>query len=88
MNDKQRVVKIRKWAEAMVNCSHSLCSTAEASYENMFGREALDILNGKPLWYEKAAAEKCGRAKAHRLTTAWWAYGGNLFNRLTRKVRH
>ena len=70
MNDEQRVAKIRKWAESMVNCSHGLCSLAESCYEERYGREALDILEGKPLWYEKAAAEKCGGVKAHRLTHA------------------
>jgi hypothetical protein len=39
------VEEIEKWALRMVNCSHALCSIAEASYEEMFGQQALDIIN-------------------------------------------
>lgn len=47
MTDEQRVANIRRWAEGLVGCNHSLCSTAEAMYEEKFGRWALDILDGK-----------------------------------------
>ena len=53
LNEAAKIEKVRKWAENMVNCGHQLCSMAESCYEERFGQEALDILDGKPLWYEK-----------------------------------
>ncbi len=56
MTDADKIARIRKWAEGLVNCCHGLCSMAESSYEEKFGQEALDILDGKPLWHEKRLA--------------------------------
>lgn len=42
-----KIVKIRKLAESMINCSHSLCSTQEALAEEKIGKEILEILNGR-----------------------------------------
>lgn len=36
---------VRKWAESMVHCTHELCSISEATHEEMFGQDVLDILN-------------------------------------------
>jgi len=41
---QQCVVDIRKWAMGMVNCSHALCSIAEAGYEERYGNEVLKII--------------------------------------------
>lgn len=38
---------VRKWAESMVHCTHELCSVSEATYEEVFGQDILDILNGE-----------------------------------------
>ena len=37
--------KIRKWALANVNCTHSACSMAESVWEEVHGKQILDILN-------------------------------------------
>ena len=39
--------KLRKWAESKIGCSHDLCSLHESIYEEKYGREVLDILDGK-----------------------------------------
>jgi hypothetical protein len=41
------IKKIREWAQEKVNCSHELCSLEEGCYEEKFGQEILDILDGK-----------------------------------------
>lgn len=39
------VEEIERWALRMINCSHMLCSLAEGSYEEIFGKQALSIIN-------------------------------------------
>lgn len=38
---------IEEWANQMVSCTHELCSTMEAIYEEKYGQEVLDLLEGK-----------------------------------------
>jgi len=45
MTDKEKLDKIRKWAEDRVNCSHALCSMAEGIWEEVHGKEILAILD-------------------------------------------
>lgn len=57
MTDAEKLARIRKWAESLVNCSHipdsnriyciMACSMAEGTYKEIHGQEALDILDGK-----------------------------------------
>jgi len=37
--------KMKEYANSLVKCSHVACSMAEATYEEKFGKEILEILN-------------------------------------------
>ena len=38
------VAAVESWATRNVNCNHSMCSMAEAGYEELFGKQVLDII--------------------------------------------
>ena len=43
--DKEILDIVRRFANANINCGHSLCSGSEAFYEEQFGTEILKILD-------------------------------------------
>lgn len=44
--NKEILDRLKKWATNNIKCSHILCSSAEAAYEEIHGKQVLDILNG------------------------------------------
>jgi hypothetical protein len=44
MTDTEKVEAVRKWALDNLKCNHSLCSIAEACYEELHAKEILKLI--------------------------------------------